>query len=102
MKDIAGPLGCASEVRENMGNVVLVAGGVGTAPVFPIARKIHELPGNHVITIFGARMKELIFWEEKMKSVSDEAYVTTDDGSYGIKGFGTTVLKDLIEKAGYV
>lgn len=90
--DIAGPLGHASDIRPHMGNIVLVAGGVGTAPVYPIARAFHELPGNHVITIFGARMKNLIFWEEKMRAVSHECYVTTDDGSYGVKGFGTTAL----------
>lgn len=75
-----------------MGTVILVAGGVGTAPVYPIARAIFERPGNKVITIFGARNKSLIFWEEKMKSVSHEVCVTTDDGSYGMKGFGTTAL----------
>ena len=84
-----------------MGNIVLVAGGVGTAPVYPIAKAFHELPGNHVITIFGARMKDLIFWEDKMRSVSDEVYVTTDDGSYGIHGFGTTALQQIIDEAGY-
>ena len=99
--DIAGPLGHPSDVRSNMGNIVLVAGGVGTAPVYPIAKAFHELPGNHVITIFGARMKDLIFWEDKMRSVSDEVYVTTDDGSYGIHGFGTTALQQVIDEAGY-
>ena len=84
-----------------MGNIVLVAGGVGTAPVYPIARAFHELPGNHVITIFGARNKELIFWEDKMRAVSHECYVTTDNGSYGIKGFGTTALQQIIDAAGY-
>lgn len=99
--DIAGPLGHASDIRAHMGNIVLVAGGVGTAPVYPIARAFHELPGNHVITIFGARMKNLIFWEQKMRDVSHECYVTTDDGSYGIHGFGTTALQKIIDEAGY-
>ena len=89
---MSGPLGHHSDIRPNIGNIVLVAGGVGSAPVYPIAKALHELPGNHVITIFGARTKELIFWEDKMRAVSHEVYVTTDDGSYGINGFGTTAL----------
>lgn len=90
-----GPLGHASEV-ENLGTVVMVAGGVGTAPIYPIARAMKEA-GNKVITIQGARSKALLFWEEKMASVSDEHIVCTDDGTHGRKALVTEPLKELLE-----
>lgn len=90
-----GPLGHASEL-ENFGTVVMVAGGVGTAPVYPIARALHAM-GNHVITIQGARSDEMLFWEEKMAAVSSEHIITTDDGSKGRKALVTEPLKELLE-----
>ena len=74
-----GPLGLPSEI-EHFGTVVCAAGGVGIAPMFPIAQALREV-GNYVISIIGARNKELLFWEDKMRSVSDELVVCTDDGS---------------------
>jgi ferredoxin--NADP+ reductase len=92
---IVGPLGHPSEV-ENFGTVVMVAGGVGTAPIFPIARRLHEV-GNRVVSIHGARSKGLLFWEDKIASVSDEHIITTDDGSYERKGLVTEPLKEILE-----
>ena len=92
---VAGPLGHPTEI-ENFGTVVCVAGGVGIAPIYPIARALKEA-GNHVISIIGARNKELLFWEDKMRAVSDELIVCTDDGSYGRKALVTAPLKELLE-----
>ena len=95
---LIGPLGHESEI-ENFGTVIMVAGGVGTAPIFPIARALKE-HGNHVISIQGARNKDLLFWNEKLTSVSDEHIITTDDGSIGRKGLVTEPLKEiLVEKS---
>ncbi|MDO7786393.1 sulfide/dihydroorotate dehydrogenase-like FAD/NAD-binding protein [Desulforamulus aquiferis] len=96
--DFVGPLGVPSHV-DKFGTVVMVAGGVGVAPVFPIAREMKDA-GNQVVSIMGARNKELIFWEEKMKAASSELLVTTDDGSYVRKGFVTDVLREYIEAQG--
>jgi ferredoxin--NADP+ reductase len=92
---VAGPLGHPTEV-ENLGTVACVAGGVGIAPVYPIARALKEA-GNHVISIMGARSKDLLFWEDKMRAVSDELIVCTDDGSYGRKALVTEPLKEILE-----
>ena len=93
---INGPLGKPSEI-ENYGNVVIVGGGVGIAPIYPIARALKQA-GNKIYSIIGARSKDLLFWEEKMRKVSDELSITTDDGSYGIHGFVTDPLKQIIER----
>jgi ferredoxin--NADP+ reductase len=93
--DFVGPLGVPAEI-ENYGTVVCVAGGVGAAPVAPIARELKKA-GNKVITILGARSKELLFWEDVLKATSDEMIVTTDDGTYGCKGVVTEPLKELLE-----
>jgi len=90
--DVIGPLGMPSHI-ENFGKVVCVGGGVGIAPMYPIARSLKEA-GNIVISIIGARMKNLIFWEDKMRSVSDELIITTDDGSYGRKAVVTVPLDE--------
>jgi ferredoxin--NADP+ reductase len=95
IKDIVGPLGMPSHI-ENFGTAVSIGGGVGTAIAYPTAVALKEM-GNHVITINGARSKDLIILEDEMKAVSDEAYITTDDGSYGHHGFVTDVLKKLID-----
>lgn len=68
--------------------MVCVGGGVGVAPVFPIARALKQA-GNKVVSIIGARSKDLLFWEDQMGSVSDELIVNTDDGSYARKGVVT-------------
>ena len=94
--NIVGPLGQPSEMK-NFGTVVCVGGGIGVAPVYPIARAYKEL-GNKVISIIGARNKELVLWEDRMQAVSDELIVCTDDGSYGHKGFVTDPLKTMLEK----
>lgn len=93
--DVAGPLGQPSEM-ENFGTVVVVGGGIGVAPVYPIARAYHEL-GNKVISIMGARNKDLLIWEDKMAAISDELIITTDDGSAGRKGFVTDPLREMLE-----
>ncbi len=94
--DVLGPLGRPTDM-EKFGTVVCVGGGVGTAVLYPIVKGLKEC-GNEVITINGARNKELLILEEELRAVSDELIITTDDGSYGIKGFGTTVLQGLIDK----
>jgi len=93
--NFVGPLGRPTEV-EKFGTVICVAGGVGAAPIFPIARALKG-KGNRIISILGARTKGLLFWEERLRSVSDELIVTTDDGSYGRKGVVTVPLKELVE-----
>jgi ferredoxin--NADP+ reductase len=93
---LIGPLGLPSEI-ENFGTVVCVGGGVGVAPVYPIARALRQA-GNKVITIMGARSKDLLFWEDRLQSVSHELIVTTDDGSYARKGVVTEPLKELLER----
>ncbi len=94
---ISGPLGKASEIPQGE-TIVFVGGGVGTAAVYPIARKAKE--SNKVISIVGAKNKETVIWEDKMKDVSDRLIVTTDDGSYGRKGLVTEPLKELLEQGG--
>ena len=93
--DVLGPLGKPTDM-EKFGTVVCVGGGVGTAVLYPIVKGLKE-SGNKVITINGARNKELLILEEELGAVSDELIITTDDGSYGIKGFGSTVLQGLID-----
>ena len=92
---LIGPLGHASEI-EDFGTVVMVAGGVGTAPTYPIALALKEA-GNHVITIQGARSADMLFWRERMAGVSDEHIITTDDGSQGRKGLVTEPLGELLQ-----
>ena len=92
--NFVGPLGRPSEI-ENWGAVVCVGGGVGTAPIYPIARALKEA-GNTVLGIIGARSKELIFWEEKMRAVCDELVVCTDDGTYGRMALVTQPLKEIL------
>jgi NAD(P)H-flavin reductase len=92
--DLIGPLGRPSEI-EKYGTVVCVAGGVGTPEIYPIARALKQA-GNRVVSILGFRSKDLIMMEGEMKAVSDELIVTTDDGSYGTKGFVTDALSTVI------
>jgi ferredoxin--NADP+ reductase len=95
LSDVIGPLGMPSHI-ENFGKVACVGGGVGIAPVYPITRGLKEA-GNKVFSIIGARSKDLLFWEEKMRNVSDELIVTTDDGSYGRKALVTVPLEELLK-----
>ncbi|MGA2109141.1 MAG: sulfide/dihydroorotate dehydrogenase-like FAD/NAD-binding protein, partial [Syntrophorhabdales bacterium] len=94
--DVVGPLGKASHI-EKFGSVVCIGGGVGVAPVYPIAKALYQA-GNEIISIIGARSKEMLILEEEMKAISHELYVTTDDGSYGHHGFVTDELKRLIDE----
>ena len=91
----AGPLGHPTEI-EAYGTVVCVGGGVGIAPIYPIARALKEA-SNTVISIIGARNQGLLFWEDKMQAASDELIVCTDDGSYKRKALVTEPLKELLE-----
>lgn len=94
--DLVGPLGKPTHI-EKFGTVVCLAGGYGAAPCYLIAKAFKEA-GNKVYMIMGARNKDLIFWQDKMKSASTELFITTDDGSLGIKGFVTQVLEDIMSK----
>jgi NAD(P)H-flavin reductase len=96
LTNLVGPLGLPSDI-EKFGTVVMVGGGVGIAPIHPIARSLKQA-GNKVISIIGARNKDLLFWEDKMRAVSDELIVTTDDGSYARKGLVTEPLKEYLDK----
>lgn len=97
VRNFVGPLGQASEIK-NYGSVALVAGGVGAAPVYPIARAL-KAAGNRVTVIMGARNISLLFWVEKMRSVCDELILCTDDGSAGMKGLVTEPLRELVRSA---
>lgn len=97
VNDILGPLGIKNEI-ENIGEVIVIGGGVGIAEIYPIVKAYKE-KGNVVTTIIGARTKELLILEDELKKFSDKLVVMTDDGSYGQQGFVTTALKDLISKS---
>jgi ferredoxin--NADP+ reductase len=95
LASFTGPLGRPTEI-ENYGTVMLVGGGLGIAPIYPICRALREA-GNHVIGVIGARNKDLLFWEEKMRTVTDELIVVTDDGSYARKALVTIPVKEILE-----
>ena len=92
--DVVGPLGKPSEIK-NFGTVVIVGGGVGTALAYPTTVALKRA-GNRIVTILGGRNRDLVLLENEMRQVSDELYVTTDDGSYGEKGLVTDKLRGLI------
>ncbi|HEY8499764.1 MAG TPA: sulfide/dihydroorotate dehydrogenase-like FAD/NAD-binding protein [Clostridia bacterium] len=94
--DFVGPLGKASHFGE-VKKAAVIGGGLGTAIAYPQAKKLHSL-GVSVDTIIGFRNKGLIILEEEMRKVSDRLFVATDDGSYGIHGFVSDVLKKLIDE----
>lgn len=94
--DLLGPLGTPTEI-ENYGTVVLLGGGFGNAAIHLMAKAFRKA-GNHVISIIGARTKDLLIMEEEMRAASDEVIVCTDDGSVGRKGFVIDPLKDMLEK----
>ncbi len=101
--DFVGPLGCASEfVNEDISSlknkrILFVAGGLGTAPVYPQVKWLHER-GINADVIVGAKTKDLLIMEEEMKAVAGNLYITTDDGSYGRSGMVTKVIEDLVEQ----
>ena len=94
--NFAGPLGTASEI-EKYGTCVMIGGGVGIAPLYPIVKELKQA-GNKVISILGARNEKLLMLEDEVEKYSDEFYICTDDGSKGTKGFVSNVLQDLIDK----
>jgi len=91
-----GPLGRPTEIRR-YGIVLCIGGGFAIAPIYPIARALRKA-GNTILCILGVRTHDLLFWEDRMRLVSDELIVCTDDGSYGRKGFVTEALKDVLDK----
>lgn len=95
IQDLVGPLGRPTHI-EKVGRVACVGGGTGIAVLYPITKAYKEA-GNYILSIIGARTKDLLILEKEMKEISDELYVTTDDGSYGEKGFVTDVLKRILE-----
>lgn len=94
IRDVVGPLGNPSEIRR-FGTVVCVGGGVGIAPLFPIARALRAAK-NHVIGIAGARSRDLLFWLERLEEATDELWVTTDDGSFGRQALVTEPLSEIL------
>lgn len=96
--DLCGPLGQPTCI-EKVGRVILVGGGFGVAPLYPIARAF-KAHGNKVVIVMGARSKDLLIYEKEMKQVSDKVLITTDDGSQGMKGMVTLALKQEIEENG--
>ena len=100
-RDFVGPLGCPSEfVKEDIEElkkkkILFVAGGVGTAPVYPQVKWLHE-NGIEADVIVGAKTKDLLILEKEMEAVAGNLYVTTDDGSYGRSGMVTQTIKDLV------
>lgn len=95
--DIVGPLGNPIHIEKYEHPIIIIGGGIGIAPCYPQAKELKEA-GNKIITIIGARTKDLLFWRDKMRSVSDELIICTDDGSEGIKGVVTEPLKELIQR----
>lgn len=93
--DVVGPLGQPTHI-EKFGTVVAIGGGAGHAVCYPIAKGMKEA-GNYLITIIGARTKKLVLLEKETEKFSDELYITTDDGSYGKKGFVTDKLKEVLD-----
>jgi ferredoxin--NADP+ reductase len=94
--NFVGPLGVPSEIKK-YGTVVMIGGGVGIAPLYPIVRELKKI-GNYVISILGARNEKLLMLEKEIRKYSDELFITTDDGSKGHKGFVSDVLQKLIDE----
>jgi ferredoxin--NADP+ reductase len=96
ISNVVGPLGHPSNIK-NFGTVICVGGGVGIAPLYPVTRAL-RLAGNRIYSIIGARTRSLFFWEERMREVSDDLIITTDDGSYGRKALVTVPLDELLRE----
>ncbi len=95
LEDFVGPLGTPSDIRK-LGTVILVGGGVGVAPIYPQAKAYKEA-GNRVLTIIGARNKDLLILEAEMQEASSELFIATDDGSKGHHGFVTEIMKNILD-----
>ncbi len=95
IEDLLGPLGIPSPI-EKIGTVICVGGGVGVAPLYPEAKRYKEV-GNKIISLIGARSRNLFFFMDKMEAVSDEIRYSTDDGSFGHHGFVTDLVKQILE-----
>ena len=95
-QDVIGPLGRPTHL-EKLGTVACVGGGTGVAVIHPITRALKDV-GNRVISIIGARTKDLVILEDKMQAASHELHVCTDDGSYGFHGFVTDKLREILER----
>jgi ferredoxin--NADP+ reductase len=96
IRDFVGPLGRHLDLGK-IGTVACLGGGLGIAPIYPKVRAL-KAGGNYVVSIIGARRKDLVILEDEMRARSDELFVTTDDGSYGLHGFVTDQLKLLLEE----
>jgi ferredoxin--NADP+ reductase len=94
--DVVGPLGRPTHI-EKLGTVACIGGGIGNAPLLPIAKALKK-EGNKMISVIGARTRDLLILEEEVTEISDEIIVTTDDGSYAKKGFVTDALKEVIDR----
>lgn len=94
--NLLGPLGQPTHI-EKVGSVVCVGGGIGVAPLHPIAKAL-KAAGNRVTTILGARSKDLVILESEMQAIADECIICTDDGSYGRKALVTEPLKECCEQ----
>jgi len=92
--DVVGPLGVPTEIKR-FGRVLCLGGGIGAAPLYPVAKAL-KAAGNAVTTILGGRSKNLVILENEFRAISDDVVVTTDDGTYGRKGFVTDALNDLL------
>lgn len=96
LMDMVGPLGHATEISK-VGTVLCAGGGVGIAPLLPIARALKKA-GNRVVSVLAARERDLLILEEEMRACSDEVIIMTDDGSYGVKGLVTNGMEEFLEK----
>lgn len=96
LMDMVGPLGHATEISK-VGTVLCAGGGVGIAPLLPIARALKKA-GNRVVSVLAARSRDLLILEEEMRACSDEVIIMTDDGSYGVKGLVTNGMEEFLEK----
>lgn len=96
LMDVVGPLGNPSKIQQ-YGNVVIIGGGLGIAPIYPIAKEL-KAAKNKVTAIIGAKSKKYLFWEERFKETCDKVLIATDDGSKGQKGFVSDILKEMMQK----
>jgi ferredoxin--NADP+ reductase len=94
--DVVGPLGEPTEI-ELYGHAVVIGGGIGIAPIYPVAQALRQF-GNRTTAIIGARTRDLLFYTDELGAAADRLMVATDDGSFGLKGFVTTALEQLIRE----
>ncbi len=99
LHDVVGPLGRPTHVRM-FGSVLCAAGGIGAAPLYPIAKAMKDA-GNQVVTVLGARTRELLILEDNLRAVSDRVIVTTDDGSQGLKGLVPDAVQSLVAEGNH-